>query len=186
MDAPLVQFAGGGPEGPRRIVAAQLSAWSGLFYDWRSQVVVTSGGDGLAAAFEALAAAQGRLGHTRTKTVALPWRAASPLDWAEIAIACLRADAWLVLDAGGITSGHPDGSHPAAMPGMARRTITVGSMCADEFGWIVGPKRIMSALAQIHRPQFGAAGSTGCGLAGSWPVQRMSSKRSTNRAFSIR
>ena len=186
MDAPLLHFVGGGPEGPRKIVAAQLSAWSGLFYDWRSQVVVTSGGDSLAAALEALAAAKGRPGHTRTKTVALPWLAASPTDWAEIAIACLRADAWLVLDARGVSSGQPDGSHPAALPGMARRTITVGSMCADAFGWIVGPKQIMSALAQIHRPQFGAAGSAGCGLAGSWPVQRMSSKRSTSRAFSIR
>ena len=164
MDTPLIHFRGGGPEGPRKIVAAHLSAWSGILYDWRSQVVVTSGGDSLAAVFEALArpsgevvtiaprnAAPRRPSHRRTKTVALPWLAASAPVWAEIAIACLRADAWLVLDARGISTGQPDGSHPAALPGMAGRTITVGSMSAGELGWIVGPKRIMSAIAQIHR-----------------------------------
>jgi N-succinyldiaminopimelate aminotransferase len=164
METLLIHFGGGGPEGPRKFVAARLSAWSGLHYDWRSQVVVTSGGDSLAAVFEALArpsgevvtiaprdAASRRPSHRRTKTVALPWLAASASVWAEIAIACLRADAWLVLDARGISAGQPDGSHPAALPGMAGRTITVGSMCAGAFGWIVGPKRIISAIAQIDR-----------------------------------
>jgi hypothetical protein len=30
MDAPLIHFLGGGPEVLRKIVAAHLSAWSGL------------------------------------------------------------------------------------------------------------------------------------------------------------
>jgi hypothetical protein len=163
MDKQLVRSAGTGPEGPRKIVAAHLSAWSGLSYDWRAQVVVTVRGDSLAAVREVLVqpgddvvtilpsdAALRRPWHRRTKAVVVPWLAAGSPVWAGIAIACLRADAWLILDARGMSTEQPDGSHPAALPGMARRTITVGSMCAGQLGWIVGPKRIISAIAHTR------------------------------------
>jgi hypothetical protein len=149
-----------GPTGPRRTVAEQLAAWSGIACDWRTQVAITPSADSLSVVLEALTqpgdevvtliathAAPRRRWHRRTKAIVVSWSPAAPAAaWQAIAIACLRADAWLVLDARGMSPGQPAGSHPGALPGMARRTITVGSMDAGPIGWIAGPKRIMSAL----------------------------------------
>lgn len=167
MDTQLVQLFGMGPEGPRRAVAAHLRAWSGLSYDWHAQVVVSGDANCLPPALKALVApgdevltilpskaALHRPWHRRTRAVVVPWLAAAELSvWSAIGIACLRADAWLVLDARGTSTDQAAGTHPAALPGMARRTITVGSMCAGQLGWIAGPRRIMSAVAKArHAP----------------------------------
>lgn len=164
MHTQLVQSFAMGPEGPRRTMAAHLGAWSGLTYDWQAQVMMTAGGEPLAAALQGLVApgeevlatvaseaALRRPWHRRTKAVVIPWMAATAASvWSAVGIACLRTDAWLVLDARGMSAEQAAGSHPAALPGMARRTITVGSMCAGQLGWIAGPRRIMPAIAQAR------------------------------------
>jgi len=154
-----------GPAGGRRTVAAQLRVWSGLRYDCKTQVAITPGGESLPVVLETLtrpgdqvvtlvasSAALLRPWHRRTKAAVVSWSADVPAEvWSAMAIACLRADAWLVLDTCGMAIDQPAGSHPAALPGMARRTITVGSMCAGQLGWIAGPARTMSAIARSQQ-----------------------------------
>ena len=49
-------------------------------------------------------------------------------DWDSICAACREADAWLLYDSAmeRILFDGLDSLHPAAFPGMAQRTITVG------------------------------------------------------------
>jgi aspartate/methionine/tyrosine aminotransferase len=158
-----------GHESPRRAVAANLNRWTGLRYDWRSQIVITAGGEALMTMLEAIVRpgddvltivpsdiAVRRPWHRRTKAVVMPWLAAvRPPVWASIAVACMRADAWLMLDVCGMSTDQPAGSHPAALPGMARRTITVGSLCGGQLGWIAGPKPVIAMIARIRSAQEG-------------------------------
>ncbi len=71
--------------------------------------------------------------------------------WDALAAALEPTDAWLVYDAAMERirfDGAPPG-HPARHPGLADRTITVGSaskelrMIGWRVGWVVGPRRIM-------------------------------------------
>jgi hypothetical protein len=38
---------------------------------------------------------------------------------------------------------------------MARRTITVGSLCGGQLGWIAGPKPVIATIARIRSAQEG-------------------------------
>lgn len=71
--------------------------------------------------------------------------------WAALAAALDRSDAWLIYDAAMERirfDDHPP-AHPAAVPGLAERTITVGAaskelrMIGWRVGWVVGPEPIM-------------------------------------------
>ena len=78
-------------------------------------------------------------------------------DWALVAELCGAHDLTLILDAA-MERLLFDGRrplHPAGLPGMAQRTITVGS-CAKELrmigwrvGWIVAPERFMPDLIAV-------------------------------------
>lgn len=83
-----------------------------------------------------------------------------PEDWAVLAELCRSEDAWLLYDAA-MERLLFDGRrylHPASLPGMAERTITVDSvskqfrMIGWRVGWVVGPARIMPdiGLVGIH------------------------------------
>lgn len=77
-------------------------------------------------------------------------------EWRSVAEACDRAGAWLIYDAA-MENIRYDGRpylHPAQLPGLAERTITVGS-AAKEFrmigwrvGWVAAPRAILSDIAQ--------------------------------------
>jgi aspartate/methionine/tyrosine aminotransferase len=73
-------------------------------------------------------------------------------EWLAIAEHCERAGAWLVYDAAmeRIVFDGREVIHPARLPGMRERTITVGSVSKEyrmigwRVGWIVGPASIMN------------------------------------------
>lgn len=73
-------------------------------------------------------------------------------EWEAIAACCRAANAWLVYDAAMeriVFDGRPV-IHPASLPDMRERTITVGAVSKEfrmigwRVGWIVGPASIMS------------------------------------------
>jgi aspartate/methionine/tyrosine aminotransferase len=77
--------------------------------------------------------------------------------WSALADACDRHDAWLIYDAA-MERIRFDGrgpSHPAALDGLARRTITVGSaskelrMIGWRVGWAVGPDDILADIRLV-------------------------------------
>ena len=81
-----------------------------------------------------------------------------PAEWDAVAEACRAADLWLVYDAA-MERILYDGAariHPAALPGMAARTITVGSaskelrMIGWRVGWVVGPADVVADVAEAH------------------------------------
>ncbi|WP_433023221.1 aminotransferase class I/II-fold pyridoxal phosphate-dependent enzyme [Kribbella sp. CA-294648] len=71
--------------------------------------------------------------------------------WQALAAALERTNAWLIYDAAMERIRFDDAPqiHPAALPGLRERTITVGSaskelrMIGWRVGWVVGPQRIM-------------------------------------------
>jgi N-succinyldiaminopimelate aminotransferase len=81
----------------------------------------------------------------------------SRYDWEAICRTCCDADAWLVYDSAmeRILYDGLEYIHPASFPGMAERTITVGSVSKEyrmigwRIGWIVGPSAIINDLALI-------------------------------------
>jgi aspartate/methionine/tyrosine aminotransferase len=77
--------------------------------------------------------------------------------WSALAAALERHPAWLIYDAAMERirfDGRPP-SHPAAHPGLAGRTITVGSaskelrMIGWRVGWVVGPRPIMRDIGLV-------------------------------------
>ncbi|MEM9248111.1 MAG: pyridoxal phosphate-dependent aminotransferase [Pseudomonadota bacterium] len=73
-----------------------------------------------------------------------------------IADACRETDLWLVSDE--VYDGQVwDGAHvsPRALPGMAERTLVVGSMSksyamtGSRLGWVVGPSAAIAAMADL-------------------------------------
>jgi aspartate/methionine/tyrosine aminotransferase len=79
-------------------------------------------------------------------------------DWDAICRACIDADAWMIYDAamGRILYDNLEYIHPASFPGMAERTITVGSV-SKEFcmtgwrtGWITAPPSIFQDIAFVN------------------------------------
>lgn len=79
-------------------------------------------------------------------------------EWQAIAGLCQQHDLWLIYNAA-MERILYDGRaylHPASLPGMAERTITIGSaskefrMIGWKVGWVAGPRRVMEAVATVH------------------------------------
>ncbi|KAH8175143.1 aminotransferase class I and II domain-containing protein [Sarocladium implicatum] len=78
-------------------------------------------------------------------------------DWSLIAELCVANDLILILDTAmeRLVFDGRSVIHPAALPGMAERTITVGSaskelrMIGWRVGWIVGPEEFMGDIAAV-------------------------------------
>ncbi|MCZ6776195.1 MAG: pyridoxal phosphate-dependent aminotransferase [Ignavibacteria bacterium] len=79
-------------------------------------------------------------------------------EWNAIAAICQEHSAWLLYNAAMeriLFDGRPY-IHPASIPGMAERTITIGSVSKEyrmigwRIGWVVGPAAIMSDIARVH------------------------------------
>jgi aspartate/methionine/tyrosine aminotransferase len=77
-------------------------------------------------------------------------------DWQDVARFCSRHEAWLLNDAAmeRILYGAPY-VHPASLPGMRERTITVGSVSKEyrmigwRVGWVVGPFTIIAHVGRV-------------------------------------
>jgi N-succinyldiaminopimelate aminotransferase len=79
-------------------------------------------------------------------------------EWEAVAEVCQSSNAWLLYDAAMerlLFDGLPH-IHPASLPGMAERTITVGAVTKEfrmigwRVGWIVGPEQVMNDLALVN------------------------------------
>ncbi|HTE49452.1 MAG TPA: pyridoxal phosphate-dependent aminotransferase [Kofleriaceae bacterium] len=79
-------------------------------------------------------------------------------EWEAIGALCVERNLWLIYDAafeGIVFDGRP-WIHPATLPGMAERAITVGSvskihrMIGWRIGWIVGPQAVMDGAVWTH------------------------------------
>lgn len=78
-------------------------------------------------------------------------------EWEAVARVCIKIDAWLLYDAA-MERILYDGRtviHPASLPNMKERTITVGAaskelrMIGWRVGWIVGPESIMNDIGLV-------------------------------------
>jgi aspartate/methionine/tyrosine aminotransferase len=78
-------------------------------------------------------------------------------EWEAVAALCVRRSLWLVYNAAMeriLYDGRPY-LHPAGLPGMAERTVTVGSVSKEyrmigwRVGWVVGPPGIMADVARV-------------------------------------
>src|SRR6185503_10511855 len=78
-------------------------------------------------------------------------------QWEATAQLCVRHSLWLIYNAAMeriLFDGRPY-LHPAGLPGMAERTITVGSVSKEyrmigwRVGWVVGPRAIMADIARV-------------------------------------
>lgn len=78
-------------------------------------------------------------------------------EWEAVARISIQTDAWLLYDAAmeRILYDQRSVIHPASLPGMKERTITVGAaskelrMIGWRIGWIVGPKGIMNDIGLV-------------------------------------
>ncbi len=79
-------------------------------------------------------------------------------DWDSVCAACQEADAWLLYDSAmeRILFDGLDSIHPASLPGMAQRTITVGAVSKEyrmigwRVGWIVAPPAIIDDIGLVN------------------------------------
>lgn len=77
------------------------------------------------------------------------------IEWEAVAKATIKADAWLLYDAAmeRILYDKRSVIHPASLPNMKERTITVGAaskelrMIGWRVGWVVGPEAILNEIA---------------------------------------
>jgi aspartate/methionine/tyrosine aminotransferase len=81
----------------------------------------------------------------------------SRAEWEAVAALCVRRSLWLVYNAAMeriLYDGRPY-LHPASLPGMAERTVTVGSVSKEyrmigwRVGWVVGPPGILADVARV-------------------------------------
>ncbi|HET8624566.1 MAG TPA: pyridoxal phosphate-dependent aminotransferase [Gemmatimonadales bacterium] len=78
-------------------------------------------------------------------------------EWARVAALCSERDLWLLYNAAMERILYDSRSyvHPAALPGMAERTITVGSVSKEyrmigwRVGWVVGPPDVVADIAKV-------------------------------------
>jgi aspartate/methionine/tyrosine aminotransferase len=78
-------------------------------------------------------------------------------DWEIICATCCRVGAWLLYDSAmeRILYDRLEHIHPASFPGMAERTITVGSVSKEyrmigwRVGWIVAPPLVINDIALV-------------------------------------
>ena len=79
-------------------------------------------------------------------------------EWQAVADLCRSQNLWLLYNAAmeRILFDGRDYIHPATLPGMAERTITIGSVSKEyrmigwRIGWVMGPETIMSDIARVH------------------------------------
>ncbi len=79
-------------------------------------------------------------------------------DWHTLAEICHRHNLWLIYNAAmeRVLFDQRPFIHPAALPGMAERTITIGSVSKEfrmigwRIGWVVGPATILDDIARVH------------------------------------
>ncbi len=79
-------------------------------------------------------------------------------DWAAICTACAEAGAWMIYNSAmeQILFDGLEPVHPASFPGMAERTITVGSVSKEyrmigwRIGWIVAPPAIVDDIGLVN------------------------------------
>ncbi len=79
-------------------------------------------------------------------------------DWELLADACCRTDAWMIYNSAmqGILFDGLEVLHPASLPGMAERTITVGSVAKEcrmigwRVGWVVAPAGIIDDIGLVN------------------------------------
>lgn len=78
-------------------------------------------------------------------------------EWRAVCEACVATDAWMIYDAA-MERLLFDGVahlHPAALPGMAERTVTIGALSKEyrmigwRVGWVVCPLALSEALARV-------------------------------------
>jgi aspartate/methionine/tyrosine aminotransferase len=79
-------------------------------------------------------------------------------EWEAVAAVCCERGAWLIywsLMEGIVFDGRPV-THPASLPGMRDRTITIGSVSMEQrmigwrLGWIVAPEAVAPDLGLVH------------------------------------
>jgi aspartate/methionine/tyrosine aminotransferase len=81
----------------------------------------------------------------------------SGAEWERIALLCTDRGLWLLYNAAmeRILYDGRGYAHPAGLPGMAERTITVGSLSKEyrmigwRVGWVVGPASVMADIARV-------------------------------------
>jgi aspartate/methionine/tyrosine aminotransferase len=79
-------------------------------------------------------------------------------EWNAVADICVERDLWLLYWSAfeGVVFGGAPVAHPASLPGMAERTITIGTVSLEwrmigwRVGWLVGPEQIAPDLALVH------------------------------------
>ena len=79
-------------------------------------------------------------------------------EWEAIASICIEKNLWLIYDAAmeKILYKNRPLIHPASLPGMAERTITVGSVSKEyrmigwRLGWVAAPESILKDIALVH------------------------------------
>jgi N-succinyldiaminopimelate aminotransferase len=79
-------------------------------------------------------------------------------EWEAVASICRERDLWLLYWAGfeGVLFDGRPIRHPAALPGMRDRTVTVGApsleqrMIAWRVGWVVAPGELVDDVARVH------------------------------------
>jgi aspartate/methionine/tyrosine aminotransferase len=79
-------------------------------------------------------------------------------EWEVVASICHERDLWLLYWAGfeGVLFDGRPIRHPAALPGMRDRTVTVGApsleqrMIAWRVGWVVAPGELVDDVARVH------------------------------------
>jgi aspartate/methionine/tyrosine aminotransferase len=83
---------------------------------------------------------------------------ASDGEWDAVASICRERDLWLLYWAGyeGVLFDERAIQHPAALPGMRDRTVTVGAptlerrMIAWRVGWVVAPGELVNDVSRVH------------------------------------
>jgi aspartate/methionine/tyrosine aminotransferase len=79
-------------------------------------------------------------------------------EWEAVASICRERDLWLLYWAGfeGVLFDGRSIRHPAALPGMRDRTVTVGApsleqrMIAWRVGWVVAPRELVNDVARVQ------------------------------------
>jgi aspartate/methionine/tyrosine aminotransferase len=79
-------------------------------------------------------------------------------EWDAVAELCRERDCWLLYNAAmeRILFDGRGAIHPAALAGMAERTIVVGSVSKEyrmigwRVGWVAGPEAILGDIARVH------------------------------------
>jgi aspartate/methionine/tyrosine aminotransferase len=99
-------------------------------------------------------------------------------EWQAVAEVCVEHDLWFIYGAwyeGVVFDGAPV-VHPAALPGMAERTIVLGTVAMEwrmigwRIGWMAGPAQVAPDLALVHI--YNGLTPGGIGMAGALAALR--------------